>query len=537
MKILAFSDWRTQPLDAVLNIIEKHKPDVILYAGDDLSRFIGIDDFLFLRMGDSLVKLTYRELESIPDKDYEILTHCPKNSIKKIKINEKYFFHKWGVPVYYVNGNDDEILKYGNNFYIELEGIMENNRICFNHNILLPINPSFGKFSIRKNNEKISVFGFESQFGNRSNIKNAPTKYADIYLTHLPPLGTLDLSVRFGMNHIGSKKLRDLVEKYQPKLVICGHSHLWGGHLTKIGDTIVVNVSSHDREYSSGNYALIDTKDWTVELKTMTVETLHYVRGLGTIYDKLKNVDSKTKKNMKKSGIDVDVIFEKFNPWNSHGFETQEDLCRALDIVERLGVDTKKVRERIESVNWEKPKIARKITINPDLHAFVDVETGISKGINNPGKLWLIGIWYDGELKQFLFPEERKEFLAYLKKHHISSLVSWTQYDMFALRKIIKRRKRPIKYIDACQRVSNCVVWHTYKLDELYRAMFGNTVDDKDSISGYIAGLYADHLLFSDESCPYCPAKEEIMEKIKAKNKRDIIQMVEICRKLWDFES
>ncbi|KKM71500.1 hypothetical protein LCGC14_1429930 [marine sediment metagenome] len=41
MKILAFSDWRVQDIEQFIDYLErlKEKPDVIVYAGDDLERF------------------------------------------------------------------------------------------------------------------------------------------------------------------------------------------------------------------------------------------------------------------------------------------------------------------------------------------------------------------------------------------------------------------------------------------------------------------------------------------------------------------
>jgi len=43
MKILTFSDWRVQSLPILKEIIKKECPELILYAGDDLHRFLGFD--------------------------------------------------------------------------------------------------------------------------------------------------------------------------------------------------------------------------------------------------------------------------------------------------------------------------------------------------------------------------------------------------------------------------------------------------------------------------------------------------------------
>ncbi len=61
-----------------------------------------------------------------------------------------------------------------------------------------------------------------------------------VLVTHVPPYKLQD-KVYIG-HHVGSKQLRDLINKTKPKLVLCGHVHEDPG-CTKIDDTIVVNCS------------------------------------------------------------------------------------------------------------------------------------------------------------------------------------------------------------------------------------------------------------------------------------------------------
>ena len=191
------------------------------------------------------------------------------------------------------------------------------------------------------------------------------------------------------------------------------------------------------------------------------------------------------------------------------------------------------IRERSDSFEWDYPKITRKITINPDEHVFVDVETGLANG-DEPGKLWLIGILHNGDLRQFLFPTEKNDFFDYILQNRINSFVSWTRYDHKALNPILEKAKIKVKYMDACQRTSNCVIWHNYSLHELYNALFPEK-QTPDLIPGYVAGLYADHVIISGNNCKYCPPKEEMVERIKERNREDLLQMVEICRKLYSY--
>jgi len=75
-----------------------------------------------------------------------------------------------------------------------------------------------------------------------------------VLVTHIPPFGTQD-KVFLGM-HGGSKELREIIDKYKPRLVLSGHIHENPG-FTKIVNTIVVNCSMG----KSGEGALIDIDD------------------------------------------------------------------------------------------------------------------------------------------------------------------------------------------------------------------------------------------------------------------------------------
>ncbi len=301
---------------------------------------------------------------------------------------------------------------------------------------------------------------------------------------------------------------------------------MWGGSTKKVGETVVLNVSSHDSWNSCGNYASIDTEDWSFELKTTNRKVTHpikTIRGFSTIRAEVK------KKRL------VHAI-----GWHLSPRSNSEKCLEHLKRIEECGVKTHRVRKRIESLRWDKPIIERRITIDPKKHAFVDVETGLVKrnfyGESEPGQVWLIGLGYKGKIKQFLIPEQEKQFLAYIKKNRIRSLVSWTQYDARALRPLLEEKAGKIKFIDACQRTSNCLIWHTYSLHELHKALFPDKPPSKEIIDGYMAGLFADHIIIPNKECPYCPPRDDLMSKILERNVLDITEMVEICNKLWNME-
>ena len=45
IKILCFSDWRKNELVHIADLIKNHSPDIVLYGGDDLKRFIPTEFF------------------------------------------------------------------------------------------------------------------------------------------------------------------------------------------------------------------------------------------------------------------------------------------------------------------------------------------------------------------------------------------------------------------------------------------------------------------------------------------------------------
>jgi Icc-related predicted phosphoesterase len=72
----------------------------------------------------------------------------------------------------------------------------------------------------------------------------------DVLITHGPPAGVLDLTMR-GEN-VGCPHLRDWILEHQPKLVVCGHIHLGYG-TAMLGNTRVVNAAICNERYKPVN--------------------------------------------------------------------------------------------------------------------------------------------------------------------------------------------------------------------------------------------------------------------------------------------
>ena len=77
---------------------------------------------------------------------------------------------------------------------------------------------------------------------------------SSVLVTHVPPHGTQD-KIFIGM-HGGSNAIRELMNKYKPRLVLSGHIHEDPG-VTKVDDTTIVNCSMGKR----GEGAIIEINE------------------------------------------------------------------------------------------------------------------------------------------------------------------------------------------------------------------------------------------------------------------------------------
>jgi Icc-related predicted phosphoesterase len=76
-----------------------------------------------------------------------------------------------------------------------------------------------------------------------------------VFCPHSPPVGTACDRLRSG-EHVGSRSLRDFVEREQPDLVLCGHIHESRGE-DLIGRSRIVNPGP----VLAGHYALVEIGD------------------------------------------------------------------------------------------------------------------------------------------------------------------------------------------------------------------------------------------------------------------------------------
>ncbi len=532
MRILAFSDWRTQSKEMIEDIIREEKPDCIIYSGDDLDKILQLQAGLFLQS-----KNHFFQVDSSCFSEKSIF-NFPLNSFDDFKESIlKYVSPPFNgietedIPFYFVNGNDDSLIEKNGSFYlgktnqIHIPFVLSDSgkkirviptdystvsaRIRYFYQ--LSQSPSFGLFE----HNGFTIFGSKCGYGFTSDVFDLPNKYVDILIVHIPPLGILDLSTRFKTKHIGSEDVLNYIKKYQPKYVICGHSHMWGGQTEKIGESTVINISSHDNNGAIGNYVIINTDTGKFELKSRKIKTLRQVRG----------AYFKSEENFN--------IYGSIKGWYSQDLLKQNNE-EIINNLEKNGRSV--IADRIRSFSWTKPKIVKKLSFNPKNYALIDVETGIPKFVDLwqiKCKLWLIGIYYKGEILQFELPKQRVKFIKFIKENTINELVSWTTFDSKVLRNM--KGLEHIKWMDACKRATYSIIWHSYKLHELYDVVFDHV--DNEIIDGAIAGLYAEHLINKKNKCELCPSENSIKEKIKDRNKKDLIQMYELCELLYNYEN
>src|SRR5262249_37546292 len=206
LNVIAFSDYRIQDIYRLIECVAENKPDLVLYAGDDLGRFHSPDENLF----------------------EEIARHA-----------------KYGVCA--VAGNDDA----------DAKGYLTGKSVTAVHRCAAVI----GSFA---------VVGLEgAPFfppGSGENMNMGPLLYSDvlagcqtktwdffgdknlIIVSHAPPFGTLDRAIRFGVRSIGSKPLREyLTRSTNAILCVCGHVHSCGGEMERVGGGTVVDAGATDR--------------------------------------------------------------------------------------------------------------------------------------------------------------------------------------------------------------------------------------------------------------------------------------------------
>ncbi len=423
MRLMCFSDWRVQPIEGIYRFLGTldPKPDVILYAGDDIHRFQrdGINHF--------------SELARFSNQHYTLA----------------------------VAGNDDDEL-FKAVFRAEYVHDLHESPVAIGDFAFLGSEGSTSGPAVIKHTEE----EVKNQLCEQLNAVKGKTI---IVLSHAPPYGTLDLGIRFanpqaGVAHIGSKALRDFIQKTQPALVVCGHSHSQGRQVSYSGRTTVLNIASHDSPGSTGNFAVVD-----IEPKAGSSVRFYNTEDLIPA-DSLLNVHG---------------VGPSFNSALSEvGIKTIDQLLEAPDIykiADASGVPfatVNRIKAKAKALKEDKPFKLRDFEPVVGNVIFFDIETDVACE-----RVWTIGAYSRNEFTRFYadnWQEEQsmlRDFLEYLKLNPHSVLVSFsgTNFDRNVLEKALRRLQLDYKsflscrHVDLASQIKECFIFpnQSYALKDL----------------------------------------------------------------------
>ncbi len=203
LAILAISDIRSQPLDDLVGHLCRlqNRPDLIIYAGDDVARFQQPTGNYF----QELASFARFGLVSVIGNDDG---PDARNLIT-------------GRGVYEVHGHP---VRVGDVLIIGLEGAPLRRGIGIG-------SPLYTEAAIAKH--------LQMAVG----CHPGPI----FVVSHAPPFKILDNALRFGVNNIGSRSLRDFARRDpRVQLVVCGHCHRDGGKAAQFHRATIINAASHD---------------------------------------------------------------------------------------------------------------------------------------------------------------------------------------------------------------------------------------------------------------------------------------------------
>jgi Icc-related predicted phosphoesterase len=217
-------------VDAHGEIIQTNeKVDLILVAGD-------------FAKGDKLRKMIFNG-------------GSPEEAKEELISSSNLFFDnllKFQCPIIATIGNAEELAREGIISLMKEKGIVHNNLdlIEINNFKILGIDffvEEWWADKYKPNNENTKKRAEDDE--KKINHALKKIKEVDILLSHLPPYEILDFNpdppefIKSYNGHMGSKILKEYIQKIKPKLVVCGHIHIPGEIM--LGRTRVINPGSY----------------------------------------------------------------------------------------------------------------------------------------------------------------------------------------------------------------------------------------------------------------------------------------------------
>ncbi len=346
-----------------------------------------------------------------------------------------------------------------------------------------------------------------------------------ILLTHAPPQGCLDLSIRYSDNigrHIGSKSIRKLIKEFPNiKGVICGHSHFWAGQNQILYNTPVLNISNHDSLEPPivDNYALITLdKDQIVNM-----DILHYgidwrkVNGLGP--KKIHYLDSLTIP----SPEELELLKLKLK--NS---KTSSNLELYIKFIKAKTKNEEYVFP-ITNPDLISKFISKSIFLDIETESFTTMESDMIYGgyLYDPFIASICIIHYDTRERQSWDIRNYKsvrvmiqDFKKYLKKFPKKKIYAWSDYD----NKILSHYKLDRKILDLKALVKQIIDLPNYALKDVENYLMIERTKTKFT-EGVYWGNIISHTLKQNKKCDFC---DPFLEDLVLYNMADVEAMIKI---------
>ena len=319
LRLVAFSDYRVHDIELLIEELSKlrPRPDMILYAGDDVARFRPSGD---------------KNL-------FEAIASCARYGLCAVA------------------GNDDQ------------PSVRE--LICGKSVFNVFLSPAvIGDYAVlgidgapyRRDLEGIGYILHSEQeitrhlAGQKRKVKSKNL----IILSHSPPEGVLDHAQRFSLGgeprSIGSRALRRFIRSSSNvRLVVCGHVHRCGGQHKKAGRTLVLNAANHDDYEAPARFAVLELhSSGRCEITWREIRETTVVPGIGP----------PSGERLRKLGI-----------------RTVEELASAplelLGRIPHLGHSREVLKARAQAMVQEKPIFLRPLQLPSGPELFLDIETDL----------------------------------------------------------------------------------------------------------------------------------------------------------------
>jgi len=444
-KILAFSDWRVQPFAPLCDYILKYQPDLVLYAGDDTERFGPIpreslatllNDFEGLHAEMKPESVLVSSSNTTDKRFRKDVTEClgqalilsdlvataksegvwiiPSESRKK---ENCLFYWETGMsePSYAeqlaalsklglgaVIGNDcssrDKLRLNRNKVYDLHQNPLVKNKIA----VLGLEGAPVGGPGIVLYEEEDALSHLETQWKQASSIGFDRS----ILVTHAPPRGILDLSTRFGVNHIGSEAVRSFIEAHNINLVICGHSHINGGKYTELSGVTILNIASHDHRDALGKVATIELID-----DSQIAIDVDLIYPSGSVFlNSMPEIGRKRAEWLHALGIGSVTDLIEANRTRMVAIPGISDRMVSKWILHAEAI-TNELAFRLHHPSWAE--------LDPSKSIIYDIETDLG-----PTHLWCIGLWDPVENKIVQFFEKNDENDLFCDSINVYSIAS-----------------------------------------------------------------------------------------------------------------